>query len=301
MDNFEMKTFAIESNIDWDQMIEGEALSFSQALPSSQASQQSDYLRNLDLGFDVSEFDFLQNEDGCRDEVKQEPESLCEDVLDQLLYPGSEQSAQQLSPGVNLYPQMQVPEPAREQNITENFQSGPLISVLPDEIHEIPVDVYSVCTTDTEDAIPSPRSDFDEESIVGDVDSTTRDMEVSYTMIKPKSRSTRRKHDDLERAPSPLFTDDYLRRVGTKEFNKHVNELSISPEEVKRWKRRRRTLKNRGYAQNCRQRRVGRHQAADEENMRLRRELAEERSRAVRLRQRINILESTLAARGLQL
>lgn len=310
-----MKTFSIESKLDWERILEGDGLA------SSQASQQSDYLRNIDLGLDIDDFDFRlqsqsQNDDHiCRNEIKPEPDTPMDDVIEQLLYGGSDETAQQLSPATieaelqQLMPS--VPDVPKQQ-ATEQSSESTTCTVDDDIIREnFPDNLYSVSSVETADAdevIPSPsviEDDYDDvhddDDVHGDdyddtVESTTKlDAESNFTSIISKSRKAlSKKLDRSER--SSYFTDDYLRRVGTKEFNRRIQELCLPLDEVKKWKRRRRTLKNRGYAQNCRQRRVGRHMAADEENMNLRRELAEERAKSARLQQRIALLEASLAA-----
>lgn len=53
-----------------------------------------------------------------------------------------------------------------------------------------------------------------------------------------------------------LFTDKELRELGVKEINNLLKLRGLSKEEIARVKQRRRTLKNRGYAQHSRLRRI---------------------------------------------
>lgn len=53
-----------------------------------------------------------------------------------------------------------------------------------------------------------------------------------------------------------LFTDRELRELGVKEINSLLKLRGLSKEEIARVKQRRRTLKNRGYAQHSRMRRI---------------------------------------------
>lgn len=54
---------------------------------------------------------------------------------------------------------------------------------------------------------------------------------------------------------SKIFSDSYLAKVDTKTFNRKVKDLHVPHDQVAKLKRRRRTVKNRGYALNCRQKR----------------------------------------------
>lgn len=57
-------------------------------------------------------------------------------------------------------------------------------------------------------------------------------------------------------ANEALFTDKELRELGVKEINNLLKLRGLTKEEVHRVKQRRRTLKNRGYAQHSRLRRI---------------------------------------------
>ncbi|XP_078365628.1 uncharacterized protein LOC144649905 [Oculina patagonica] len=57
-------------------------------------------------------------------------------------------------------------------------------------------------------------------------------------------------------AKEALFTDKELRELGVKEINSLLKLRGLSKEEIARVKQRRRTLKNRGYAQHSRMRRI---------------------------------------------
>lgn len=99
---------------------------------------------------------------------------------------------------------------------------------------------------------------------------------------------------------SGLFTDEYLAKVDTKTFNCKVRELGIARTEVAKLKKRRRTVKNRGYALNCRQKRNGTYdemrQEIDQLRRALREQVNEKRKIAInfqRLQQELNDLKAS--------
>lgn len=63
---------------------------------------------------------------------------------------------------------------------------------------------------------------------------------------------------------SSELSDDELLSLSTRELNRRLQ--SLSPDERNRLKQRRRTLKNRGYAQTCRSRRVNNHHRLQDTN-----------------------------------
>ncbi|KAL3875751.1 hypothetical protein ACJMK2_033669 [Sinanodonta woodiana] len=71
--------------------------------------------------------------------------------------------------------------------------------------------------------------------------------------------------------PSPNVTDDELVALSVKELNKLLKGLNR--EDVQKLKQRRRTLKNRGYAANCREKRISQKEELEGEKDRLREEV----------------------------
>lgn len=104
---------------------------------------------------------------------------------------------------------------------------------------------------DLEDILSQTRLDFDTWS------TTSNDPESPQVF------------DDLDK----LISDDDLVNLPIKELNKRFRSLSEA--EVKNMRRRRRSLKNRGYATNCRQRRVALKENLETQNQRLRSQLCE--------------------------
>lgn len=104
---------------------------------------------------------------------------------------------------------------------------------------------------DLEDILSQTRLDFDTWS------TTSKDPESPQVL------------DDSDK----VISDDDLVNLPIKELNKRFRDLSES--EVKNMRRRRRSLKNRGYATNCRQRRVALKETLETQNQRLKSQLRE--------------------------
>ncbi|XP_068721248.1 transcription factor MafK-like [Montipora capricornis] len=74
-------------------------------------------------------------------------------------------------------------------------------------------------------------------------------------------------------AKEALFTEQELRELSVKEINRLLKVRGLSKQEIDRVKHRRRTLKNRGYAQHSRLRRIETKNNLEEENTNLLKEL----------------------------
>ena len=96
-----------------------------------------------------------------------------------------------------------------------------------------------------------------------------------------------------------VISDDDLVTLSVRELNRHLKNSGLTKQEIVRMKQRRRTLKNRGYAASCRNKRLevkgglegNRHQVVSdvkrmkEENQNVRREIEEIRDKFEELRQ----------------
>lgn len=78
-----------------------------------------------------------------------------------------------------------------------------------------------------------------------------RPMSVSSSVVSPMSHHQQQRH--LSGEPD-LISDEMLTHLSVRELNKRLHGLPR--EDVVRLKQKRRTLKNRGYAQNCRSKRL---------------------------------------------
>lgn len=69
------------------------------------------------------------------------------------------------------------------------------------------------------------------------------------------------------------FTDEALKSLSVKELNRLVKVKGLSKDQVAKIKYQRRTIKNRGYAQNCRIKRIKQKQGLEEENISLQQQI----------------------------
>ena len=83
---------------------------------------------------------------------------------------------------------------------------------------------------------------------IGDINFDLTEFLNGYDASTPESKQS----EPLSEAESALIGDDELIKLSVKALNKRLKDLNL-PEEQTNWlKKRRRTLKNRGYAQTCR-------------------------------------------------
>jgi len=233
--DFASRTFADEFSCDWNEL---DLFPSNGVEMSPQNSQSSDYLRGADLtGLDPEEVDeFFKNCPDLCDTVKIEPESPTIDDFEDLMVMGQGEGAQHLSPGVCTGSGVWNQPAIMVDDITRPIlQIEDDVMVTGNAMDEIPLSVSSVVTYDEDEGVSSVSSS-------------------GSTSVKRSCRPSR--HLGSTHSGS-LFSDEYLVNVPTKDFNREIHALGLSSDEARKLKQKRRTLKNRGYAQNCRQKRVG--------------------------------------------
>eukprot|EP00117_Sycon_ciliatum_P043010 scpid67478/ scgid31203/ Transcription factor MafA len=97
---------------------------------------------------------------------------------------------------------------------------------------------------------------------------------VSPGPFSPNAASSEPPSPDLEQLKGELaISDNDLLQLPVRELNRLIKALQIDGENVARLKQRRRTLKNRGYAHNCRQRRQAMRSTLHTQHMSLEKQL----------------------------
>jgi hypothetical protein len=261
--NFESVSFVDELNFDWDQI----PLLDDVNPASSQGSQQSD-LFGMDEIF--PSFDFL------REEQNNEEDTGPTEVAQPRMSEPAEQWLELLES--TPYTPQQFDDTAQVSLVTTSSCSP--LDHFPDPIDHLQGPVLH---------IPDTPADANNNSLQYDVTALVpavvdaENLQIQYTnLMMPDVSSSdvtgegdSTWGDDLNDDITAEFTEEYLFTVSTKELNRRIQQRGLS-EDIKRdLKRRRRTIKNRGYARSCRQKRVGRHEEQDEEVLRLRREVKE--------------------------
>lgn len=89
-----------------------------------------------------------------------------------------------------------------------------------------------------------------------DDDKASRESQASPSLSEISSTSTGHFFPQELSAKEALFTEKELRELGVKDINYLLKLRGLSKAEIDRVKQRRRTLKNRGYAQHSRLRRI---------------------------------------------
>lgn len=94
---------------------------------------------------------------------------------------------------------------------------------------------------------------------------------------------------------SKVIADELLTKLSVRELNKRLH--GCPREEIVRLKQKRRTLKNRGYAQNCRSKRMHQRHELEKANRKLQSDLEVARSEMNKMRHEIELLKQRLLVR----
>jgi len=242
-------------------------MDFNNVTSSQNSQASSEYLHSLDMGFNGDEAiaDALNNcnyEPGTSQFLFTDVSEFNDtrDTSDELVSPGSSCSFE--------YNESTSSPAAAVENDGTFIHIPEVIDYYNTQVEDIvPLVEHSDCyITPVEDIFPLSVSfemstDDEEED---DEEQLGRSVSRGSEMSRDGSGSTISSTADY-------FTDDYLRSASVKQLNLKIRDLAVSREFEGIVKKRRRTLKNRGYAHSSRQKRNGRHQEVDEVNVKLQR------------------------------
>ncbi|CAH1960146.1 unnamed protein product [Acanthoscelides obtectus] len=118
----------------------------------------------------------------------------------------------------------------------------------------------------------------------------------SQSVCSKTSRLSRSNGYSTSATPTCLeqigITDDLLTKISVRDLNKRLHGLPR--DEITRVKQKRRTLKNRGYAQNCRTKRLCQRQTLEEMNKKLQQDLSIKNEELARVTQERDLLRHQL-------
>jgi hypothetical protein len=278
-----MFNWETENNIDWsvlENLVEFDIQQNMALSQTSQSSQQTELLSVLDLGFDPSQLmnDVLHsdNEIAVRNDLDLPVDGVAntcgDDVNDSAYDTYSDMGLDATIPSDMPISSPDVAQPS-VYDISEWDELGGTVLHLPE--FKVNTDMTSLCNSsrtplldhqyDLPLSVPSyAYSDIDEDDTSEfNVTSTSTSLVCSSSSGRPLGRSRAVENGGI-------FSDDYLYNTDTKTFNEQLRIHRVSSARAKELKHRRRTLKNRSYAQQCRSKRISRQSELDVENARLR-------------------------------
>lgn len=158
-------------------------------------------------------------------------------------------------------------DPTPSELAEEDAWNNSPVSDYPDDLSEEGLGDFKLTIMDVEDDDFDDCSQLSVELETDDGDATSQDDD-NHDNNNNNNNNTTTKKKDINK----IFTDRELVTVTVRELNRRVR--GFSKEQIHRLKQKRRTLKNRGYAQSCRTKRLRQRMDLEHEQLALRSELS---------------------------